>query len=392
MNHSYTAKIIMRKEYKDASGHAPLYLQSFINGKRIVIPLNISLPVICFDQKRQLVLPGAGITKSQADDYKLVITNFISRANDIFLEYRINNILLTPDLLREEISSSTNKKSFLAFIESEIERQAQLKSAGTIKHYKSCITKLKEFKRSDVNFMDIDINFINDYELFLIQKGYGKNYVMLNIRHIRTLLNIARKKGLKVNYPFDKFKFKYINSDRVFLNDYEISVLTSMYDNKILPGHLHKVLGMYLFSAHVGGVRISDMFSIGYNHVEDGLLKFKPQKTIYINKLVAVPFEKEFERFAENKLGYFFNKIAEKTINENLKAIANYAGIKKNITFHTARHTYATGFLAAGGAVEVLKEILGHEDIETTMIYVHISKARIKEQSQVLRNMYKKVI
>ena len=64
-----------------------------------------------------------------------------------------------------------------------------------------------------------------------------------------------------------------------------------------------------------------------------------------------------------------------------MKVCAQQIGLKKRLTFHTARHTYATGFLNAGGKVEVLQRIMGHTDIKTTMVYVHISRERLKEEA-----------
>ena len=66
----------------------------------------------------------------------------------------------------------------------------------------------------------------------------------------------------------------------------------------------------------------------------------------------------------------FVEKITAKTINETIKKIASFLGIKKSISAHVARHTFATNYLRMGGKVENLQILLGHSKIETTMIYV----------------------
>jgi site-specific recombinase XerD len=60
----------------------------------------------------------------------------------------------------------------------------------------------------------------------------------------------------------------------------------------------------------------------------------------------------------------------------------------KRITFHCARHTFATNFLRFDGRIEVLQKIMGHSKIETTMIYVHMSKAEIVKQMETMDKNY----
>ncbi|MNE42378.1 Tyrosine recombinase XerD [compost metagenome] len=74
-------------------------------------------------------------------------------------------------------------------------------------------------------------------------------------------------------------------------------------------------------------------------------------------------------------------------MNENLKLIAEKAKISKELSFHTARHTFATLFLAAGGNIAVLKELMGHAAIKTTMVYVHIDAEQRKQQMSLMESL-----
>ena len=73
-----------------------------------------------------------------------------------------------------------------------------------------------------------------------------------------------------------------------------------------------------------------------------------------------------------DKKDIFLGNYTGEYMNRELKEIANILGIRKKITFHTSRHTFATNFLICGGRVEHLQKILGHSKITDTMIYVHI--------------------
>jgi integrase len=83
----------------------------------------------------------------------------------------------------------------------------------------------------------------------------------------------------------------------------------------------------------------------------------------------------------------FFKKYADQHINDELKKIMLFLRINKKVTFHVARHTFATSFLRAGGKVEKLQRLLGHKTIEQTMIYVHIVQADANAEIYLLDNL-----
>ena len=74
------------------------------------------------------------------------------------------------------------------------------------------------------------------------------------------------------------------------------------------------------------------------------------------------------------------NRIPDtKSINRRISIYAQSAGIKKNVTAHTFRHTFATHLLNAGADLRSIQELLGHENLATTQIYTHVSADRLKE-------------
>ena len=89
------------------------------------------------------------------------------------------------------------------------------------------------------------------------------------------------------------------------------------------------------------------------------------------------------------KDGFFENHITNQAANRTLKDIFKNLSIRKRITFHTSRHTFATQFLINGGQIQNLKEHLGHSKIETTMIYVHIVEKHLNEDISNLDNILK---
>lgn len=113
-----------------------------------------------------------------------------------------------------------------------------------------------------------------------------------------------------------------------------------------------------------------------------------PVKTQGLEKRVDVPLNHEAMRFIQNERGTLFNYRCNEYYRRQLKEIARLCGIEKQISSHVGRHTFATGYIMNGGSVPVLQKILGHAKIETTMVYVHLSKQRIEEERQVINNLH----
>ena len=83
--------------------------------------------------------------------------------------------------------------------------------------------------------------------------------------------------------------------------------------------------------------------------------------------------------------GQLLPVLSNQKLNSYLKEIADLCGINKNITFHLARHTFATTTtLAKGVPIETVSKMLGHTNIETTQIYARITNEKIRKDMEVL--------
>ena len=76
--------------------------------------------------------------------------------------------------------------------------------------------------------------------------------------------------------------------------------------------------------------------------------------------------------------------MTDQKMNQHLKDVALHCDIKKKLSMHVGRHTFATRLLSRGGKLERLKELLGHVDIKSTMIYVHVSEEDMKHDVNLL--------
>jgi len=134
---------------------------------------------------------------------------------------------------------------------------------------------------------------------------------------------------------------------------------------------MHKnILSKFLFSCFTG-LRISDIKNIESEHIIGDYIVFVSEKT---GKLQRIQMNESAKKFIGKQKPFNSNYTDEYT-NRTLKDICKICGIKKRVTYHVSRHTFATNFIISGGNVTVLQKLLGHSKIEDTMIYVHIAES-----------------
>ena len=78
------------------------------------------------------------------------------------------------------------------------------------------------------------------------------------------------------------------------------------------------------------------------------------------------------------------NRYCERTIQQIVKNAARKAGIKKKVTPHTLRHSFATHLLEAGADIRYIQQLLGHKSLRTTQIYTHVANKDIKKLANLL--------
>jgi site-specific recombinase XerD len=174
-----------------------------------------------------------------------------------------------------------------------------------------------------------------------------------------------------------------VEPQRIYLTEAELKALFELYDSETIPGHLHRTLRHFLFMC-LTGIRISDFLRLKHENIQENVLKFVPHKTnVRKRRELHVPLiVKALDLIddEDSRTCFVFNAISEQKMNVQLKDIAPLAEINKDITNHSARHTFATLFLEKTSDVATLQKLLGHSNIRETMIYVHIGTAKINNQ------------
>lgn len=383
MSGTFTKKVIVKLTSKNSSGAVPIYIQVFVNKVRKQFPVGLRVDPKHFDRKKQRVRSSFNLYK----DYNLVIEKELAKFNDIEVDYRLRSQHLTMEKLIKELDNGFSRTDFLQYYDYMLQQQKnrQVIADSTYKQQKATLEKLKGFKKT-IYFYQITETLIEDFKVHLRKKlGNGENTVFTALKNLKKYLHLAFDDGINTPLPYNKIKVKRIKGNRDFLEDFEVANLYKFYNEGYINPTYKKVLKKFLFSCFTG-LRISDVTSITQNNIVGDYLVFNAQKGNKFNKIPLIAAAKEFIN-SEGPL--FDDDFTEQCINENLKEIAKLCSIKKRVTFHVARHTFATNYLVKGGKVEELKELLGHSKIETTMIYVHIVKKHQNNNMQNLNNILK---
>lgn len=266
-------------------------------------------------------------------------------------------------------------------------------SNKTILSYKDDLIEYNEFLGNNfTNILNIDMNIVNNYMKYLYDRKITKSSISRKLSSIRGLYNyLVREDIIKENH-FNKIQ----NPKRElylpkFLKDEELDKIFSVC-NSNNPTEERDTLIIELLYAT--GVRVSELVNIKIKDInrEEKLIKVlgkgnKERMVIYNNhtkKALDTYLKDGYNYFNKKSSEYLIlnkngNKLSERYIREIINKKVSQASLDMKISPHTLRHTFATDILENGADLMTVKELLGHESLNTTSIYTHITNEQIKK-------------
>ena len=301
-------------------------------------------------------------TKNEIESTELDVLSKRGKVTPMMLSYIIN----------DKISSTVGIEDFTKAVMEKSDRQTT-----TIQTYDTLVKDIKAFSGEKTSIEDMNYDWVTGFQKFLQDKKLAKNTVIGRLKLVRALINEAIKRKLisRDDDPFDAFHIPSMSSKRGFLEYEDLEKLEKI--------DLHtrreiRIRDAFLFCCYTG-FRYSDMISLTDATIKDGWI----HKTMHKTKFnVSIPYALIFRGKAKEIIdkhgGVNDLKIGvNSSLNRTLKDIAKRAGIEKNVTFHMARHTCATLLLREGVPVTTVMFILGHQKIETTMIYAETTEKTV---------------
>lgn len=350
------------RAYKDREGNSPVYLFITSGKTRERINLDLRVDARLWNSKQQRLA-----LLKETQDANLILDNIQSKLTSIKTAYRLAERVLTPELLRKELTNNMPRVKFTSFFSLMLEEEKINLEPGTYRRHKAVVAKIKAYD-DEVTFLDLDEQWITKYRNYLKKLGNQETTINSNVASIKKFLKIATKNGIKIKLNLDEIVVGSTTGNRTSLTTSELKICLKYYFSEFINESYSLVLGYFLFSC-MTGMRLSDVLNLNRKSLVDNHATFIARKT---KKDQSIALNEIAKKIIDHDPYLFEKKFTGEHLNGELKKIMKSLKIHKHVTFHVGRHTFATSFLRAGGRVEKLQILLGHSKITDTMIYSHI--------------------
>jgi len=400
LNQTFAITFWLNRAKTNKHGLTPIWLRITINRKRAECAVGKFVPLKYWHRDHNRVLASYPEAMSINDHLDMV-------KGEVLRHY---NILLTT---KEDITADDVKNAFKGvkemkhtffelfdqFMQHLIDRKGISDlSEGRYQRFKVLLNKSRnfvkhKFKRTDVVLQDVKMNFIVEFQHYIRKNDeMGHNTAMKYAKDLKQIM----KYGVMLEYisssPFEMFQCSYKRTKREFLDQEELDAL---YRKEFAIKRLEEVRDCYLFSCYTG-YAYSDAEALTPDDVETGIDGEKwiirtRKKTDTIENVPLLPIPQEIIRkYRNHPYCKIHNRLLPMNSNQRynayLKEITILCGIGKNLTTHTARHTFATTVLLTNDVpMETAMELLGHTDIRTTQIYGKIVQKKISSDMRKLK-------
>lgn len=354
-----------------------------IKGKRWRKSTGIVVPKGSLSQASGRIRKMNGLSPNQVKYINSQLAKRSMKAERIFIEHADYDLPLTLEKFKRAFNLP-DAITLKDFAEIHIERETY--KPTTRQQLRRAVELVEAAYKGTVTLFDLE-QAPHQLEKYMVQIGLAFNTRQKYQGRLKTIIRSAIRNGYQIPDPYQHFKVHRIKGTRTFLEADELERLIRMHNTKSLPIHLHKSLETFLFSCYTG-LRFSDMMEISHKNLVGGDLHFRPVKGQRFSQQLRIPLPDLALDIVEGRQGKLFKNISSQKMNVNLKRLMRLANINKHVTFHCARHTFGTLFIAIGGELMVLKELMGHSKISTTTDYVKMASGVKKNQIKLFDDRF----
>lgn len=390
------------KSKKKANGTVPLYARITINGQRVELALKRYILPEHWDPKRGAPKSRKGKEK-ELQAYLETIRNKIYQAHRKLLEENPEDAI-TAKMLKDQYQgkTSTFQHSIISVYEHHNKQLKELIGNGyshsTYKRFSTGIKHVREFLHFHYNVEDmplhkLDYAFVNNFDHYLRSvRNINNNSTVKYVSLLRKTIRMAMKNGWLDKDPFAHYEGRLKTVDREFLTKDELQDLKSQ---PFRMERLEAVRDIFLFACYTGLAYV-DVAKLKEDHITrdvEGEYWIRINRTKTDTKAMipllpeAMEIIQKYEESPDRLIkGSLLPVRSNQKMNAYLKEVANICGIKKNLTFHMARHTFATTVTLSNGVpIESVSAMLGHTNIKTTQHYAKILQSKVGEDMKALR-------
>lgn len=390
---------------KEKKGRYPIYARIVVNKTRVELSTKQYIPKSDWDEARDKAKP-------RTDELRLLNSYLEELRAKIATHYR------ELKLSDEEVTAETVKAAYLGISKESLndggrtllwlvkQHNTVMKEVlrwGTLKNYHTTERYLREFLKTQTRSGDIPLrrltySFLTGFEYFVRTvplKNYDRctnNGTMKHIERLKKMSAWAAKNEWIAKDPFVNYQLKFQYKVREFLTELELQDLEGRhFDDPVLQ----KVKDLFVFSCYTG-LSYADVMALeprnivaetdGFSWIQICRVKTNTPVDVPLLDVARRILEKFKRESAVEERDTIFPYVPNQVVNRSLKIISEICGFSKRMTFHLARHTFATTVTLCNGVpIESISKMLGHTKITTTMIYAKVVKTKISEDMVALR-------
>lgn len=401
-----TIWVYLRKHKLNKDGRAPLLMRVTVNGRRWDSTLKVRINPNDWDPIKE---------KATGDD------SFSNLANETIesLKFRIHKIKLTFEdegksitlegIKNKFLDKGKNHRTILSLFQKHNEECAIKVGVqvtySTYERYKTCFNHTKEFikkeyKVEDLLISDINRRFYDRFEYFLKkEKKCAHNTTVKYIRNFNKIVRIAVEYGWLTKTPYKEIGYRLEDIDKPYLTQEE---LTSVIKKDISVIRLDIVRDLFVFCCHTG-LAFSDVKELTGENIQIGVdgqkwIIKKRKKTNIVSKIPLLDSSaKIIEKYKNFPMSSNLKTLlpvpSNQKMNAYLKEIGDITEIKKVLTTHTARRTFATTIMLQNGvSMEAVSKMLGHTSLFMTRKYAKVDEYYIAQETEKVRAKFSNVI
>ena len=402
MTTNFSLLFYLKQQKIYTSGPKPIYMRITVNGKRAEVSAGRDCEPSVWNSHA-----GRGIgTKSETRALNSYLDTLQTKVMNAHQQLIGAGESITADRLRDQFIGRAEKAYYI--VELFNDHNDQVKAligngfeVNTLKSYRSSFKHLKAFVQHQYGKTDMDIKklnhaFIVNYEFYLksVCKCSGVSAAKY-VKHLRKIVNSCLANKWLTDNPFINYRSKAKAKEKEFLMSEELEAITT---KSITIERLIQVRDIFIFCCYTG-LCYGDVQKLQRHQITKGVdgeqwIFTTRQKTDTSSRIplltIAVDIVNKYADHPQcvNK-NLVLPVLSNQRMNSYLKEIADVCGITKTLTFHMARHTFATTVTLSNGVpIESVSKMLGHNSIKTTQHYAKVLDLKVSRDMAALRKKY----
>lgn len=400
MNNRFSLLFYFKKPAQYAKNVLPIYMRISIGRERTEISTQRK-----WDPLRWNTAAGRAVgTKEDARSLNAHLDTLQGRVYEMHRQLIADGEEITVSNIKAKLEGKKpGSKMLLEVFKDHNERLAQLVnkdfSPGTLERYVTALSHTSSFiqwkyKKNDLDIQDLTFEFVTDFEFWLKSiRNCSHNTSVKYISNLKKIIHICLKHGWIQRDPFTGYKMNKREVIREVLTQDEINRITQ---KNFSTDRLTVVRDIFLFSCYTG-LAYCDVKKLKRNEIATGIdgeawIFTQRTKTDAPSRIPLLkPALDILKKYENNPLCLGKDSLlpisSNQKMNAYLKEIADLCGVSKKMTFHTARHTFATTITLTNGVpIETVGKMLGHRNLKTTQHYAKILDKKVSDDMMALRN------